>query len=460
MTSSRVIVTGAFVLASVALFAVGLFMIGERRLLFERRFSVFTEFAKLGELEVGAVVRVAGAAAGEVTGIQIPQSPTGKFRVRMDVREDLHGLVRTDSIASTETEGLLGAVFVNIGAGTEKAPPVPRGGTIPSREPFSITDLLQQTSDTITLVNQTVLSLRGDVETAVQQIALTAEDTHGLVEDLRPDLVSIARQSSRIAADMQQITSQIRQGNGTLGKLVNDDALYRHAEGIAERTRSVATNLQQVTDEARKMLSELNSKEGSAGSLMVDMRATLAQAREAVSDLAENMEALKRNFLFRGFFNKRGYFDLSEISPAEYRSGLLEQRKRTALRIWLSSHILFDPGSEATLTDEGRVRLDSAIATYLRYLPSSPLVVEGYSTEGSRDERFRRARQRARVVREYLLDRYALVPQATGLIGLGNEAPGSPAGDQWDGVALALFVDRESLQSVPTTPRVQMATKP
>jgi phospholipid/cholesterol/gamma-HCH transport system substrate-binding protein len=236
--------------------------------------------------------------------------------------------------------------------------------------------------------------------------------------------------------------------------------LYRRAEEIAERTRTVATNLQQVTDEARKMLSELNSKEGSASGLMVDMRATLVQAREAVSDLAENMEALKRNFLFRGFFNKRGYFDLSGISPAEYRSGLLEQRKRRALRIWLSSHMLFDPASEATLTDDGRARLDSAIATYLRYLPASPLVIEGYATEGSLDERFRRARQRARVVREYLLDRYTLAPQATGFIGLGNEAPGSPAGDQWDGVALTLFVDRESLQPIPAASRVQTATKP
>src|ERR687894_1660039 len=129
MVSPRVVGAGAFVVLGVLLFTVALFMIGERRMLFEDRFEVYTEFAKLGQLEHGAVVRVAGMDAGEVTGIDIPASPAGRFRVRMEVREDLHGLVRTDSVATTQMEGLVGAIFLNIGAGSEQAPPVPEKGT-------------------------------------------------------------------------------------------------------------------------------------------------------------------------------------------------------------------------------------------------------------------------------------------------------------------------------------------
>ena len=40
-----------------------------------------------------------------------------------------------------------------------------------------------------------------------------------------------------------------------------------------------------------------------------------------MADLAENTEALKRNFLFRGFFNKRGYFDLDDVSVAAVSAG-------------------------------------------------------------------------------------------------------------------------------------------
>ena len=112
MISSKLVGAGAFVVFGILLFTIALFMIGERRMLFEKRFPVYAEFAKLGQLEQGAAVRVAGLDAGEVTEIQIPGSPAGKFRVKMEVREDLHGLVRTDSVANVQMEGLVGAIFV------------------------------------------------------------------------------------------------------------------------------------------------------------------------------------------------------------------------------------------------------------------------------------------------------------------------------------------------------------
>jgi phospholipid/cholesterol/gamma-HCH transport system substrate-binding protein len=447
MDSRKLVGAGAFVAAGVLLFTVALFMIGERRMLFEDRFDVYTEFARLGQLEVGAVVRVAGMDAGEVTDIQIPASPAQKFRVKMAVREDLHGLVRTDSVATPQMEGLVGAIFLSVGAGTEAAPQVSEGGTIPSREPFMMADLLEQASGTIALVTETVESLRGDVQKAVQQIALTAEDAHAMLEDVRPDITAIARDGSRLAADLQEITAGVRRGEGTVGKLVKDDALYQRAREIAEEARAVMANVREVSDEARRAIAGFRSEDGPAQGLLGEMRVTLGQTREAVSDLADNMEALKHNFLLRVFFNRRGYFDLDAISPADYRSGVLENGRRKAARIWLSTRVLFEQrpdGSEA-LTEDGKARLDSAMATYLEYIPANPIVVEGYAVGLTTDERFRRARQRAGTVREYLMGRYALAPQSTGFIALGNDADGSPDGNgTWDGVALALFLDREA----------------
>src|SRR5262249_47361814 len=153
MISPRAVGAGAFVVIGALLFTTALFMIGQRRMLFERRFDVYTEFARLGQLESGAIVRVAGMNAGEVTHVDIPKSPAGKFRVKMNIREDLHGLIRTDSVASMQIEGLVGAIFVNVGAGSEAAPAVQNGGTIGSREPFTFADLLAQANQTMTMVN-------------------------------------------------------------------------------------------------------------------------------------------------------------------------------------------------------------------------------------------------------------------------------------------------------------------
>jgi len=110
--------------------------------------------------------------------------------------------------------------------------------------------------------------------------------------------------------------------------------------------------------------------------------------------------------------------------------------------------VLFEPGPEGTevLSAVGRARIDSAMSTYLKYLPANPLVVEGYATEGTAGDRFRVSKMRAGLVREYLLGRYELMPQHTGYIALGDDAKGSPAGEHWDGVATSLFLDRAELQ--------------
>jgi phospholipid/cholesterol/gamma-HCH transport system substrate-binding protein len=448
MNAAKAIGAGAFVVVGALLFTAALFMIGERRMLFVDRFTLFTEFRSLGQLEVGAIVRVGGLDAGEVTDIIVPASPDRPFRVRMEVREDLHQLIRTDSVATTQTEGLVGAIFVNIGTGTAQAPQVATSGTIPSREPFLISDLLTQASGSIALVTETVEMLRGDVERAVQSLALTAEQAHALVEEIRPDIVAMARNGSRISTETQQIMTAINEGRGTIGKLVQDDTLYQRARQIADEAQAVMVNVRQASDEARQAIADFRSPEGAALGLMGDMRATLTQAREATADLADNMEAMKRNFLLRGFFNRRGYYDLDDISPAEYRSGVLENGKRKAMRIWLSAAVLFEPGANDTevLTADGRARIDSAMASYLEYVPSNPLVVEGFATGGTVGEQFRAARARAGIVREYIMSRYGLMPQNTGFISLGNDADGSPSGGAWDGVALTLFLDRDALQ--------------
>lgn len=448
MMSSKAVGAGAFIAIGAVLFTVVLFMIGERRMLFEDRFPVYTEYAKLGQLQVGAVVRVAGMNAGEVTEIQVPGSPAGKFRVKMEVRDDLQQLIRTDSIATTQTEGLVGSIYVNIATGTEQAPQIAEGGTIPSREPFTTADLLQQASETITLVNETITSLSGDLEETIQQISATTEDAHKLFVDITPQIKAIAADGSRISADTQQIVAGLRAGEGTLGKLIKDDGLYRRAREIADEAKVVMTNVRDVSDEARRALADFRSKDGPAQGLLGDMRVTLTQAREATADLADNMEAMKHNFLLRGFFNRRGYFDLDAISPAQYRSGVMENGKRKAMRIWLNASVLFETREDGAeiLSADGRTRLDSAMATYLRYIPANPLVVEGYATEGTAGDRFRQSRLRAGMVREYLLGRYELMPQNTGYIALGEDAPDSPSGGGWDGVAMTLFLDAAALQ--------------
>ena len=135
MGSPRLALVGAFVVGGLLLFAVGLFMIGDRRQLFTEHFEVVADFGNVTGVQVGTDVRLSGLPAGEVTDIVIPPAPGGRFQVRMRVREDLHSLVRTDSVAAVLTDGLLGSAFLQIRAGTGSAPEVAHGGMLSAPTP-------------------------------------------------------------------------------------------------------------------------------------------------------------------------------------------------------------------------------------------------------------------------------------------------------------------------------------
>jgi outer membrane protein OmpA-like peptidoglycan-associated protein len=84
------------------------------------------------------------------------------------------------------------------------------------------------------------------------------------------------------------------------------------------------------------------------------------------------------------------------------------------------------------------------MAAFVNYPPTTPFVVEGYARAATADARFLMSQRRARIVRDYIVGKFGLDPRYVATMAMGNEAPGSPAGAEWDGVALALFARRAS----------------
>lgn len=447
MARNRLIAVGAFVLFGVLLFAVGLFFIGSRRGLFEDSIEAYAEFTNIAGLENGAKVRVSGMDAGEVKEIHVPPGPAGKFRLKMRVRTDLRPLLRLDSVASIQNDGLVGNKFVQIEAGTEQSPPLPPKGTLQSREPFDLADMLQKMNETIDLVTDTISDVRGGLETALTSVSDTATQAQDLMTDVGKDVRAIMASTHKVTEDLTVVISGVRAGRGTVGKLVTDDALYLSAKSIAADAQKTVATLREAANDAKGAIADFRGDGGPMKGVTADLHQTLTSARDAMADLAENAEALKRNFLFRGFFNKRGSFDLQDVSVQQYRQGTLETKDRRVLRIWAASSVLFekDANGREVLTEDGQGRLDSAMAEFVKYPRTSPLVVEGYAQGATGDARYLLSRARAQLVRDYIVGKYGLDPNAVAIMPMGNEVQGSPNGDRWDGVALALFAPRASL---------------
>jgi phospholipid/cholesterol/gamma-HCH transport system substrate-binding protein len=410
---------------------------------------VYAEFNEIAGLDNGAKVRVAGMDAGEVEHIRVPPGPGAQFRVRMRVREDLHPLIRLDSVATIQNDGLVGNKFVQIESGTDKAEAVPDKGTIKSREPFDIADLMQKMSGTIDTVNTMLGDVKSQVEVALKAVSEVAGDAKVLMNDVGKDVRVILASTDRVTSNLAVIVDGVRKGQGTIGKLLNDDGLYVSVKSIMGDAEKAVANVRKASEEARGAIADFRGEGGPVKGLAGSLQQTLTAARDAMTDLAESTEALKRNFFFRGFFNKRGYFDLDDVSPAEYRQGALATQGRRVLRIWLSADVLFekDASGAERLADGGKQRLNSAMSQFVRYPRTSPLVIEGYETAGTGDERYLTSRKRAQLVRDYLVSTFALDTNYVAVMPMGAEAVESPAGSSWNGVALAIFVSASALQA-------------
>jgi len=471
----RSIAVGVFVIGGFLLFALGLFWIGDRRLLFSENIELETQFSNLSGLKAGSKAMVSGMDAGEVLSIEVPARPSEKFRVRFRVLDHFRQILRADSVASIQVEGLVGSKVLQLDAGTDQAAPVQAGDTVPSREPLEIGAVIQQSVELLKKLDGAVDEVKVEVVEAVGTINELGNDARTVVNMIGGETEEILKSGRAIAKNLDTVVDGVRTGRGLVGKLFNDEKLYDQARNtvaqveatatnarrtsesvqkmvadiesrkLGETLQKTATNVQQATEQVKGILSTLKPPAGEERVGLIDeMRDTLHNAREATADLAENMEALKRSFFFKGFFNRRGFFDLDAISVQDYEAGKLAP-KLDRKSVYIEGGVLFARNAEGeeVLTANGRKQLDEAMVPFLKQAASTLLVVEGYALQGGESEQYLTARSRAQGVREYLIDRFGLKPNYTGAIPLGKgvdplAAPGTP----FEGIALVLFSEK------------------
>jgi phospholipid/cholesterol/gamma-HCH transport system substrate-binding protein len=470
MRASHSLGTRTFLIGGLILFGVGLFFISNRQKLFNRNFEVYTGFDRLNGLQKGAKVRVSGMEAGEVLETQVPNRPDGRFRLKLRIQQNLHAFVRMDSVATIKMMGLAGNTFLDIQKGTQRTPEAPSRGTIPSKEPFDIADLMQQGSDLLKTTQTSIDDLRARADRTLESVNSAAHHTDQTIVALRPDLQKILASVRKTSEDVNEVVAQVGQGQGAIGKLLTDQKLAGSIDQMVDNARQSALNLnnasvrindtmadfqrrdlpgraeavlentRQVTEQLNQAVATFTSSPLEDDNVAANLRDTIASARISMTNLAAVTEALKHNFFVRGFFKRRGYFNLDQMTPAQYRSSKF-LKGHSHERIWLSKNELFSsgPDDKEELTKEGQLQIDGAMSALLPYLPNSPLVVEGYATQGSPSERFIRAKQRASVVQIYINKRFALHPNTVGVMPMSDSPPPETGKTVWDGIALVLI---------------------
>src|ERR1700685_3272676 len=138
---SRAARLGAFIIATLAILAVGIFIIGDRQYLFSDTYRLKAQFATVVGLDEGAEVSVGGGHRGSVRRVGLPKMSIYKIHGLRVFQPSAHDIIKQDSVAAIQTEGLLGNEYVSISFGSAQALNVRDGDTIASVPPLVLADI-------------------------------------------------------------------------------------------------------------------------------------------------------------------------------------------------------------------------------------------------------------------------------------------------------------------------------
>ena len=233
---------GLFVAGGLALLVLSVFIIGKQKNLFNPVFKLTSTFSNVSGLQIGNIVRFSGINVGTVDNIAIINDTT--VRVDMLIKKDVWQFIKSDCKVTLGSEGIIGDKILIIIQGSSDSPLAIDGQSLPSIEP----------------IETNAIMARLDVTT------LNAE--------------AISRQLS-------EISFKINNGNGTLGRLIQDSIMAENLNQTITNLRLVskglvgtdammsslkvtAGNAEIISHQLSLIINRINSGDGTLGKLIQD----------------------------------------------------------------------------------------------------------------------------------------------------------------------------------------------
>lgn len=305
---------GVFVVAGLVFLIFSLYMIGSNRNLFGSSFTVSANFRNVNGLMVGSNVRFSGIDVGTVEKIEIMSDTL--VRVTMVLEKEIRKFVKKNAIASVGTDGLMGNKLININSVNKPAPKVEEGDVLASLRPIEGDEMLR----TLNTTNENMAAISDDLRRITQRInnsnglwKLISDTT--ILHDVKEAGKNLKHAGFKIAETVDQaseLLKNVQHGKGLAGTVLTDSTM-------SAKLKTAVANIEQVSKQSVQLTSNLNDilkqvkygKGSAAGALVGDtamerkLRVTIFNVEQGTQRFNENMEALKHNFLFRGYFKKQ-----------------------------------------------------------------------------------------------------------------------------------------------------------
>ncbi len=280
------------IFASITL-AVLIFLITGPSGLFTRKIDLLAYFDNAQGLRVGAPVRLSGVDIGNVTTIRVvPSRLETPVEVRMRVNTRYIEALRTTSIANLSTAGVLGETFVDI-----TTPPPTRqeplgatlqdGSVLKTKEQPALQDVVRASQTTLENLNIVVKRL----DSIITQVQSGQGSIGKLIYDEQ-----LYRRLNTTLNEAQSLVAQVSRGQGSIGKLIASDELYQKANAAVDKVNAIIDNIESGQGTVGKLIKDpalynnANATIGKANQLMTDINA----GKGAIGKLARDEAFAKK----------------------------------------------------------------------------------------------------------------------------------------------------------------------
>jgi len=263
-------------------------------------------FADVNGLQLGNNVRYAGIDIGTVTEIEMINDTT--ICITLLIENDIMKYIQKNAVATISSDGLVGNMIVNITPGEGVAKKVENGDTIKTFSRMgtqAMLETLNETNKNAALLSANLVKISNEIVQGKGTMGLLIKDSL-MAQDLRATmncLKQTTQGTTESITNLNKLILDLNRKDNVIGTL-NDTV-------VANRMKKIIVNLEKSSVEINKVITNVKEGKGAINYLSNDPRlvqqidSTITNVNQATIKLNENLEALKHNFLFRGYFRKQ-----------------------------------------------------------------------------------------------------------------------------------------------------------
>jgi phospholipid/cholesterol/gamma-HCH transport system substrate-binding protein len=306
---------GVFVLFGLLMLIFGLYKVSKTPF-FSKNFALKAHFRNVSGLLVGNNIRYVGVQVGTIKSINLLNDSL--IEVTMLIDEKMRCFIHQRDVVSIGTDGLVGNKLLNIAAGNDRINLVETDAILITKEALNTDEMML----TLNKTNLNVALISEELKNTVQRLNNSTTLWRILNEETIPDnmiasMVNIKNATIRadnMVAELQAVISNVKKGKGSLGAILTDTAIAINLNQAIDKIKKVGDNADVLTNElntiTQTVKSDLLTSKGAYNALLKDtlltvkLNNTMNNVELGTASFSENMEALKHNFLFRGYFRR------------------------------------------------------------------------------------------------------------------------------------------------------------